>query len=199
MGRPPVENRKVHITLRLASDVVDGIRATGPGYNARVEKVLRDSLARGELNSRPHLTTAAGDELSASHLARYGEHITERLRQLDTERTQLADQIKELETAKRVVLRLEGTTQAAAPTQSGRRRRTTAATGSNRGLPSLGDQILALATGKTRQEIAAACKGARPNHISMALARHKRAGRIEERDGKLSAAPSAETMQRATT
>ena len=26
-------------------------------------------------------------------------------------------------------------------------------------------------------------KGARPNHIGAAIARHKRAGRIEERDG----------------
>src|SRR5580692_870528 len=33
MGRPPVESPKVHISFRLASDVVDGIRATGQGYN----------------------------------------------------------------------------------------------------------------------------------------------------------------------
>jgi ATP-dependent exoDNAse (exonuclease V) alpha subunit len=59
----------------------------------------------------------------------------------------------------------------------------------------LGDQILALATGKTQQEIAAACKGARPNHVGAALARHKRAGRIEERDGKLYAIPSTRTDQ----
>ena len=31
------------------------------------------------------------------------------------------------------------------------------------------------------QEIAAACKGARPNHVGAAISRHKRAGRIEER------------------
>jgi hypothetical protein len=49
----------------------------------------------------------------------------------------------------------------------------------------LGDQVLALATGKTQQEIAAACKGARANHVGAALSRHKRTGRIEERDGKL--------------
>jgi hypothetical protein len=49
----------------------------------------------------------------------------------------------------------------------------------------LGDKVLALATGKTQQEIAAACKGARANHVGAALSRHKRAGRIEERDGKL--------------
>ncbi len=48
-GRPPVEQPKVHIGFRLAADVVKGVRATGPGYNARVEKVLRDALARGEL------------------------------------------------------------------------------------------------------------------------------------------------------
>ena len=49
MGRPPVAAPKVHIGFRLAADVVAGIRATGKGYNARVEKVLRDALARGEL------------------------------------------------------------------------------------------------------------------------------------------------------
>lgn len=48
-GRPPVEQPKVHIGFRLAADVVEGVRATGPGYNARVEKVLREALAKGEL------------------------------------------------------------------------------------------------------------------------------------------------------
>ena len=48
-GRPPVENPKVHIGFRLAADVVADVRATGKGYNARVEKVLRDALARGDL------------------------------------------------------------------------------------------------------------------------------------------------------
>jgi hypothetical protein len=57
--------------------------------------------------------------------------------------------------------------------------------------------VLALATGKTQQEIAAACKGARPNHVGVVIARHKRAGRIEERDGKLYATQSTETVQRA--
>lgn len=48
-GRPPVATPKVHIGFRLAADVVDGIRATGRGYNARVEKVLREALAEGRL------------------------------------------------------------------------------------------------------------------------------------------------------
>ena len=83
--------------------------------------------------------------------------------------------------------------------QSGRRRRATATkpAGRNRGEPSLGDRILALANGKTQQEIAAACKGVRPNHIGIAIARHKRAGRIEERDGRLYAAQPTGAEQRA--
>ena len=47
-GRPPAEQPKVHIGFRLAADVVTGVRATGPGYNARVERVLREALAKGE-------------------------------------------------------------------------------------------------------------------------------------------------------
>jgi uncharacterized protein (DUF4415 family) len=49
VGRPPIASPKVHIGFRLAADVVEGIRASGRGYNARVEKVLRDALAKGEL------------------------------------------------------------------------------------------------------------------------------------------------------
>lgn len=49
MGRPPVAAPKVHIGFRLAADVVQAIRATGRGYNTRVEKVLRDALAKGKL------------------------------------------------------------------------------------------------------------------------------------------------------
>jgi uncharacterized protein (DUF4415 family) len=49
MGRPPAVTPKVHIGFRLAADVVQAVRASGRGYNARVEKVLRDALAKGEL------------------------------------------------------------------------------------------------------------------------------------------------------
>ena len=48
-GRPPVAQPKVHVGFRLAADVVQGIKATGRGYNARVEKVLRTALEKGEL------------------------------------------------------------------------------------------------------------------------------------------------------
>jgi uncharacterized protein (DUF4415 family) len=48
-GRPPVESPKMRVGLRLAADVVAGIRASGRGYNARIEQVLRDALAQGKL------------------------------------------------------------------------------------------------------------------------------------------------------
>ena len=124
--------------------------------------------------------------------------ISEALARVDSQREKLADQLKELEATERVLARyskstparraVSSTTQSTvAAAQSGRRRRTMAAQPAARNMSSqsLGDQILALATGKTQQEIAAACKGVRPNHVGIAIARHKRAGRIQERDGKL--------------
>jgi len=138
------------------------------------------------------------------------QRIGEALARADAQREKLTSQLSELEAAERVLARYsKGTqarrtasatvTRAAAPTrQRGRRRTTTAkAAAGERTLPSLGDQVLALATGKTQQEIAAACKGARPNHVGIAIARHKRAGRLEERDGKLYATQSKGTEQRA--
>jgi hypothetical protein len=143
------------------------------------------------------------------------QRVSEALARVDAQREQLTGQLGELDAAERVLARYsKGTgprkrasattpttsTEAAAPARSRERTRTRAAkpAGGKRSSLSLGDQILALATGKTQQEITAACKGARPNHVGMALARHKRAGRIEERDGKLYSIQSTETTQRVT-
>lgn len=41
LGRPKSEAPKVHIGFRLSADLVERIRASGPGYNARVEEALR--------------------------------------------------------------------------------------------------------------------------------------------------------------
>jgi uncharacterized protein (DUF4415 family) len=43
LGRPKVEAPKIHIGFRLAADVVASIKASGPGYNARVEQALREA------------------------------------------------------------------------------------------------------------------------------------------------------------
>jgi hypothetical protein len=140
------------------------------------------------------------------------QRLGEALARVDAQRDKLTSQLTELEATERVLARYtKGTraakiaaaktpataTKAAAPARPPGRRRGTAAkpAGGKRSSPSLNDQVLALATGKTQQEIAAACKGARPNHVGAAIARHKRAGRIEERDGKLYAPASAGTTQ----
>ena len=142
-------------------------------------------------------------------IAKEKQRVGEALARIDAQRERQVSKLRELEAAERVLARYtkgrqgkktssvkmpaaEG--QAATPARRrGRQRPATGKPASKRGSPTLGDQVLALATGKTQQEIAAACKGARPNHVGVVLARHKRAGRIEERDGKLYATPSAGT------
>jgi uncharacterized protein (DUF4415 family) len=47
VGRPKTASPKVHISFRLASEVVESIKATGEGYNARVEQALRDAFVTG--------------------------------------------------------------------------------------------------------------------------------------------------------
>jgi hypothetical protein len=135
------------------------------------------------------------------------QRVGEALAHIDAQREKLTGQLSELEAAERVLARYSKGTRigraaverstaamnATAPARSGRRQRKTSANSAarKRSSPNLNDQVLALATGKTQQEIAAACKGARPNHIGAAIARHKRAGRLEERGGKLYATHSA--------
>jgi hypothetical protein len=128
------------------------------------------------------------------------QRIGEALARVDAQREKLTGQLGELEAAERVLARYSKgtparktasaktpTTAKAAAAPPPRRRRTKAdePAGGKRTSSPLGDQVLALANGKTQQEIAAACKEARPNHVGAAIARYKRAGRIEERDGKL--------------
>ena len=142
------------------------------------------------------------------------QRVSEALARVDAQREKLSGQLSELEAAERVLARYGTETQAkrttsrktptraaegAAQAQPGRRGRPRTAKSArvDRGSPSLGDQILALATGKTQQEIAAGYKGVRPNHVGIAIARHKRAGRIEERDGKLYTTRSTATEQHA--
>jgi hypothetical protein len=136
------------------------------------------------------------------------QRIGEALARVDAQREKLTSQLGELEATERVLARyskgsqLRRTASAKTPTKTaaparprGRRRVTAGKPAGKRSSSTLGDQVLAMATGRTQQEIAAACKGARPNHVGVVIARHKRAGRIEERDGRLYAIQSAGTTQ----
>ena len=142
------------------------------------------------------------------------QRIGEALAHVDAQREKLTGQLSELEAAERVLARYSKDTQsakaasartpttakkAAAPARGrGRRPAATAKPADGkRSSSNLSDRVLGLATGKTQQEITAACRGARPNHVGAALSRHKRAGRIEERDGKLYATHGTGAEQRA--
>ena len=128
-------------------------------------------------------------------IAEEKQRVSEALARADTQREKLTGQLEELEAAERVLARYGDAqtasaksparaTKSASPARPGGRSTARGADG-KRGSSNLSDQVLALAIGKTQQEIPAACKGARANHVGAAIARHKRAGRIEERDGKL--------------
>ena len=146
----------------------------------------------------PTITPTILDQISAQKTK-----VSERLARLDSDRATVATQLTDLETAERVLTRVSKTPPARRPTAKakastatrGRGRPPKAATRKSAGhepnAPSLGERVLALATGKTRQELYLACPNDRPNHIGIAVQRHLRAGRIQERDGKLYATSSA--------
>ena len=132
--------------------------------------------------------------------------VGERLARLEADRATVTAQLTDLEAAERVLTRVSKTparrtrsataAEAKAPTASRGRRRTSRATaskiaGRDISAPSLGERILALATGRTRPELYLACPNDRPNHVGIAVQRHIRAGRIQERDGKLYATSPA--------
>ena len=157
----------------------------------------------------PTITPTLLEQISAEKTK-----VSERLIRLDADRAAVATQLTDLETAERVLMRVNKTptarrlTSAAAaeaktPTATRGRGRPPKATtrksaGRKPNAPSLGERVLALATGKTRQELYLACPDDRPNHIGIAVQRHIRAGRIQESDGKLYATSTATEQAHAT-
>ena len=150
----------------------------------------------------PTTTPTILDQISAEKTK-----VSERLARLDTDRAMVATRLTDLETAERVLTRVSKTPPARRPTLAaaadakaptatrGRGRPPKAATTKSAGrepsAQSLGERVLALATGRTRRELYLACPNDRPNHIGIAVQRYLRAGRIQERDGKLYATSPA--------
>src|SRR6516162_9418452 len=122
--------------------------------------------------------------------------ISERLARLNADRETIATQLTDLEATERVLTGV-GPRSKDVGCRAGGQRQPRAAASKSAGrqagarTASLGERVLALATGKTRRELYAACPGDRPNHVGMAVQRHIRAGRIQERGGKLYAISTA--------
>jgi predicted metal-dependent phosphoesterase TrpH len=150
-------------------------------------------------------------------IAKERQRLAERLTRVDAERTKLAGQLEELEATERVLSRLSPV-KAASP-RRGRPARPAKATepasapaprrGAGRGgrkaaakqVLSLGDATLravgALGTDVSAEQIRVYLgeqfgMQVRPNHLGMALQRHRRGGRLSERDGSWSMAQLGE-------
>ena len=48
-GRPPLARPKAALTMRVDADVLDALKATGPGWQTRINDLLRDAVRRGRV------------------------------------------------------------------------------------------------------------------------------------------------------
>ncbi len=144
------------------------------------------------------------------------QRISERLARLDAERTKLGDQLNELEIAERVLTRFGGKTDTIARRRRGRPARTAPAAvgqrkargGQQTPSVSLSDATLravqAHGEGATASDVLTYLSRefgmtVRPNHLGIALQRHRRAGRLENRDQRWYLPHSAQSEPSAMT
>ena len=142
----------------------------------------------------PTTTRTIPDQITAEKTK-----LSDRLARLDAERAQVATELTDLEAAERVLARVSKTPlpRRPAPAAAGKAEAPAKSARGGPGTASLAERVLALAAGKTRRELYLACPKDRPNVIGMAVQRHIRAGRIQERDGKLYAISPAQEQPHA--
>lgn len=49
VGRPPIKNTKEMLSLRLDSDVLEKLRASGKGWQTRLSKHIKEAVLKGTL------------------------------------------------------------------------------------------------------------------------------------------------------
>ena len=49
MGRPPVEVKRPSLTMRIDQDVLDALKASGKGWQTRLNALLRELAEQGRL------------------------------------------------------------------------------------------------------------------------------------------------------
>ena len=130
------------------------------------------------------------------------QKLSDRLARLDAERAKVADQLNELEVAERVLTRFGGKTATTERRRRGRPARTAPAPAAQRSRSrpaqpapsvSLSDATLRAVQAHNEGTTASEVLGylsrefgmtVRPNHLGIALQRHRRAGRLESRDSR---------------
>lgn len=50
-GRPAVSTKRPTLNMRVDADVLSALKATGPGWQTRINALLRDAVARGVVNA----------------------------------------------------------------------------------------------------------------------------------------------------
>ena len=147
-------------------------------------------------------------------IAQERQRIADRLAKLDAERAKLAAELAELETAERVLARLgrpaparrarAPVVEAPAPVKTRRKGGTEQPAVEKTSALSLGDATLraiaALGNGASAEDVhnylgQELGMDVRRNHLGMALQRHRRAGRLEERDARWWSQEPAATEQ----
>ncbi len=58
-GRPPSDNKKILVSVRYSPEVIAYFKATGDGWQARMDGVLREYIARQDEVEYPALDTTA--------------------------------------------------------------------------------------------------------------------------------------------
>ena len=136
-------------------------------------------------------------------IEREKQRISERLARLDAQREKLVQQLAELESAERVLSRFGsdqgrrrgrgGTARAATtaetPKRTRRRTRGRARAAAARQGPSVSDAVLnavrahpaGISASDLLKQLSSEGRTVRPNHLGIALQRHKRGGRLEQR------------------
>ena len=128
------------------------------------------------------------------------QRVADRLARIEAERTKLADQLNELEIAERVLSRFGGSAEMGERRRRGRPARAAQAPSGQRRARGAQQEAPSLSlSDATLQAVQAHPEGAnsgeilnylsrqfgmtvRPNHLGIALQRHRRAGRLENRD-----------------
>ena len=49
VGRPPIQNAKEMLSLRLDSDILEKLRASGKGWQTRLSKHIKEAVLKGTL------------------------------------------------------------------------------------------------------------------------------------------------------
>lgn len=144
---------------------------------------------------------------TADDIGKEKQRLAERLARIEVEREKVAAQLNELEVAERVLSRFGGAERGARRRRPGRPARPAAAAAEKpkpaprrargrgraaaaRQTPSISDAVLkavhahpeGIAAGDVLKQLTGEGLAVRPNHLGIALQRHRRAGRLDQRD-----------------